>query len=171
MSSYVRAILLLASLTNAWPASQLPARDLSSICREVDIPVTVSVPRFILDTTVENDWDATSLTFNFTGRDFGTPSDPLPVAGTTKSPVTSTFTVGATLCGTEGPVLVLTHGIIESKLYWNANISAEYNFVKAAVDAGYTVLNYDRIGVGSSSKYVSYTRLGWTPMLIPLPSE
>ncbi|KUL87515.1 hypothetical protein ZTR_04641 [Talaromyces verruculosus] len=57
------------------------------------------------------------------------------------SEVESTYVIGTTLCGTGGPMLVLTHGIIESKL-----------FVDAAVAAGYSVLNYDRIGVGSSSK-------------------
>ncbi|KAI1207617.1 alpha/beta-hydrolase [Annulohypoxylon truncatum] len=126
----------------------------NSSCREIKIPVTVSVPRFIVNATVNDDWDVVALTLNLTRRDFTNPTDPLPMAGTTAAPVKSTFTVGATLCGTGGPLLVLTHGIIESKLYFNPNFenSKAYNFVEAAVAAGYSVLNYDRIGVGSSSK-------------------
>lgn len=67
--------------------------------------------------TVNDDWDAASLTFNLTRRDSGFPEDPLPIAGMTSGPVNSTYMIGATLCGTGGPTLVLTHGIIESKLY------------------------------------------------------
>jgi hypothetical protein len=38
--------------------------------------------------------------------------------------------------------------------YWNPMFegSDKYNFVNAAVAAGYSVLSYDRVGVGSSSK-------------------
>lgn len=38
--------------------------------------------------------------------------------------------------------------------YWQPDLedSDEYNFVNSAVAAGYSVLSYDRIGVGSSSK-------------------
>lgn len=85
-------------------------------CRDVQIPVTVSERRFIINATVEDNWDAASLTLNLTRRDSGTYDDPLPIAGETASAVESTYTIGATLCGTGGPTLVLTHGIIESKL-------------------------------------------------------
>ncbi|KAI0468836.1 alpha/beta-hydrolase, partial [Xylaria cf. heliscus] len=123
-------------------------------CRELQIPVSVSVPRFILDTTVKDDWDAVSLTFNITRRDFATSADPVPISGTTTNAVESTYKIGATVCGTGGPTLLLTHGIIESKLYWRPTFdgSQEYSFVDAAVNAGYSVISYDRIGVGSSSK-------------------
>lgn len=85
-------------------------------CSEVQIPVTVSETRFILITTIENDWDAVSFTFNLTSRALGNTSDPSPVVGRTDSPVESKYTIGATLCGTGGAMLILTHGIIESKL-------------------------------------------------------
>lgn len=67
--------------------------------------------------TINDDWDAASLAFNLTRRDSGSPENPLPIAGTTPAPVNSTYLVGATVCGTGGPALVLTHGILESKLY------------------------------------------------------
>ncbi|KAI1103047.1 alpha/beta-hydrolase [Jackrogersella minutella] len=126
----------------------------NSTCRDVTIPVTVNVPRFIINATVNDNWDVVALTLNLTRRDFSNFTDPLPVSGMTAAPVESTFDVAATLCGTGGPLLITTHGIIESKLYWNPNFenAEKYNFVEAAVAAGYSVLNYDRIGVGSSSK-------------------
>ncbi|KAF2108926.1 Alpha/Beta hydrolase protein [Lophiotrema nucula] len=126
-----------------------------SSCRDVQIPVTVSVPRFIINTTVEDNWDAVALSFNLTRRDSGQSSDPLPIVGKTSQSVRSEYKVGVTLCGDERrPVLVLTHGIIESKKYWQPSFKGaeRYNFVDAALAAGYSVLNYDRIGVGSSSK-------------------
>ncbi|OTB02049.1 hypothetical protein M426DRAFT_322997 [Hypoxylon sp. CI-4A] len=148
MLAYALSALALAATTFARPYPT------PSSCRDITIPVAVSVPRFILNVTVNDNWDAVALTLNLTRRDFSNPTDPLPVAGKTAAPVNSTFNVGATLCGTGGPLLVLTHGIIESKLYWRPTLenSEQYSFVDAAVAAGYSVLSYDRIGVGSSSK-------------------
>ncbi|EIW55294.1 alpha/beta-hydrolase, partial [Trametes versicolor FP-101664 SS1] len=125
----------------------------ASSCREVTIPVTVSVPRFIINTTIANNWDAVALAFNLTERDVNTTADPLPISGKTSGPVNSTYQIGATLCGSGGPTLVLTHGIIESKLYWQSNFQGglKYSFVDAAVAQGYSVLSYDRIGVASSA--------------------
>jgi hypothetical protein len=88
----------------------------SASCRDIQIPITVSTPRFILATSLKDDWDAAALSLNLTRRDFSKASDPLPISGSTAAAVTSTYTVGATLCGNGGPTLVLTHGIIESKL-------------------------------------------------------
>ncbi|KAK6852117.1 hypothetical protein PG995_012242 [Apiospora arundinis] len=123
-------------------------------CKEVTIPVTVEVPRFLISTEIRDDWDAAALTFNLTRRDFGQATFPLPITGTTSAPVKSTYEVGATLCGNGSTTLILTHGILESKLYWQPDFpdSERYDFVKAAVKAGYSVLSYDRIGVRSSSR-------------------
>ncbi|KAI0455729.1 alpha/beta-hydrolase [Xylaria acuta] len=106
-------------------------------CRELQLPVGVSVPRFIVDTTVKDDWDAVSLTFNLTRRDFATSADPLPISGITPNAVNSAYQIGATVCGTGRPTLILTHGIIESKLYWRPTLvdSQEYSFIDAAVTA------------------------------------
>ncbi|RAH68264.1 alpha/beta fold hydrolase [Aspergillus aculeatinus CBS 121060] len=142
------SLFLLAAGCWALPSQGTPA------CRAVDIPITVQEPRFIINTTISNDWDAASLVFNLTRRDSGSSADPIPISGSTASPVQSNYTIGGTLCGTGATILVLTHGIIESKAYWDPTFpgSDPYNFVKAAVAAGYSVLNYDRIGVGSSSR-------------------
>ncbi|KAI3400780.1 hypothetical protein diail_1989 [Diaporthe ilicicola] len=149
-------VLALAATINALPTSEISERN--SQCSQIQIPVTVSERRSVLDIIIEDDWDAASLTFNLTSRSFNTPDNPLPIVGETASSVASNYIIGASLCGTGGTVLVTTHGIIESKLYYEPNFSesSQYSFVDAAVAAGYTVLNYDRIGVGSSSKVDAY---------------
>lgn len=85
-------------------------------CSDVQIPVIVSSYRYIVNATVEDNWDAAQLTFNLTNRDFGTADDSNPIAGQTSSPVESTYNIGATICGSGKTMLILTHGIIESKL-------------------------------------------------------
>ncbi|KAJ8115615.1 hypothetical protein ONZ43_g4630 [Nemania bipapillata] len=139
-------------------AFALPYSNLSA-CRELRLPISVSVPRFLVDVTVKDNWDAVSLSLNLTNRDFSMPTDPLPISGVTPDAVESTYTIGATVCGSGGPTLILTHGIIESKLYWSPTFgdSEKYNFIDAAVAAGYSVISYDRIGVGSSSKVNALT--------------
>lgn len=89
----------------------------SSICKDIEIPITVSIPRFAINATVDDNWDAATLTLNLTRRDFDTSTDPLPISGNMTSAIESTYVIGATLCVSGGPMLVLTHGIIESKLY------------------------------------------------------
>lgn len=83
-------------------------------CKDIQIPVNVSVPRYVFNTTIENDWDVASLTFNLTRRDSATSA--VLVSGSTSNPINSTYTIGATLCGNGSTTLVLTHGILESKL-------------------------------------------------------
>lgn len=107
-------LALVGSIT-AFTNSALNQSD--SQCSQIEIPVAVAEKRSILNITIKDDWDAASLTFSLTARDFGQPDDPLPITGKTELPVWSNYTVGATLCGTGATVLVTTHGIIESKLY------------------------------------------------------
>lgn len=108
--------LTLALAASATVLTASESRGKGSQCSPIQIPVTVSEKRYILNTSIKDDWDAASLTFNLTARDFSKPDDPLPIAGETAFSVGSNYTVGATLCGTGGTILVTTHGIIESKL-------------------------------------------------------
>lgn len=107
-------LLWLATAQIAVTAPALNSRHGS--CYDLDIPVTVSEKRYILDTTIVNDWDAVSFTFNLTAQNFGQPENPVPITGQTASPVTSNYSIGASICGTGSTLLVLTHGILESKL-------------------------------------------------------
>ncbi|KAM0469353.1 hypothetical protein ACHAPX_010539 [Trichoderma viride] len=160
--------LVLYLAAAAWPLSGFAQA--SENCRHIIIPVSVSVPRFELSTTIENNWDAAALTFNFTRRNAGSPTAPLPIAGMTSTPVESNFTISANLCGTGKSILILTHGILESSLYvtklpaqyvallttpsyWNPNFPGgeSYSLVNAAAAAGYSTLSYDRVGVAAKS--------------------
>jgi len=122
---------MLAALLPA--VASVSARAVSShpsACRDIKIPITISLPRLDIAISVENDWDATSLAFNLTRRDFTKPTDPLPIEAQTPKPVKSTYTVAASLCGTGKTMLILTHGIIESKLcaplYISMSLSRDY---------------------------------------------
>jgi hypothetical protein len=107
--------LVLYLAVAAWPLSGFAQA--SENCRHIIIPISVSVPLFELSTTIENNWDAAALTFNFTRRNAGSRTAPLPIAGMTSTPVESNFTISANLCGTGKSILILTHGILESSLY------------------------------------------------------
>lgn len=104
----------LISLAAASPLTQRP--DPHGNCQEVEIPITVLVPRFEVTTGIKDDWDAAALSFNLTRRDFTSPADPVPIASDMTEPRQSTYNISATICGKGDSVLVLTHGIIESKL-------------------------------------------------------
>lgn len=102
-------LVSLAPLIQALPST--------SHCQELQISVPVNVPRYNIDVMVKDDWDAAAVTSNLTRRDAGKMTSPLPITGMTETPVASEFTIGATYCGNGSTVLILTHGIIESKLY------------------------------------------------------
>lgn len=105
----------LATVTTAAPA--LTPNDLGTQCRNIVIPITVSVPRYVVTSEIVDNWDVTSLVFNLTRRDIGYPSDPLPVEDTLTEPRQSTYDISATFCGNSSAIIVLTHGIIESHKY------------------------------------------------------
>ncbi|KAF2651551.1 alpha/beta-hydrolase [Lophiostoma macrostomum CBS 122681] len=73
--------------------------------------------------------------------------------------VTRTYGVSATFCspksknGKEDNVIVATHGGGYDRRYWASSFQPEkYNFVQAALGAGYSVFYYDRIGIGRSQR-------------------
>jgi pimeloyl-ACP methyl ester carboxylesterase len=52
-------------------------------------------------------------------------------------------------------VIVATHGIGPARAHWNSPFRPkDFNFVEYAVDKGYSVFFYDRLGCGASTKYV-----------------
>lgn len=81
-----------------------------------------------------------------------------PLVSPTK-PTIKGYTVSATFCtpkhkkGKETTVLVATSGLGYDKRYWASTYEPEkYSFVGHALDAGYSVFYYDRVGVGKSPK-------------------
>jgi hypothetical protein len=85
-----------------------------------------------------------------------------PLISPTK-PTTRDYTISATFCtpkhkkGKEGTVLVATSGLGYDKRYWASTYEPEkYSFAGHALDAGYSVFYYDRVGVGKSQKVSGY---------------
>ncbi|KAK6428204.1 hypothetical protein LTR95_015654 [Oleoguttula sp. CCFEE 5521] len=72
--------------------------------------------------------------------------------------VTASYSIYAQLCFPEREkdkhvMQILTHGGMFDHRYWDATIDRkQYSYVYAAVNAGYTVLNYDRLGNLFSAK-------------------
>ncbi|KAK3112951.1 hypothetical protein LTR53_010236 [Teratosphaeriaceae sp. CCFEE 6253] len=70
--------------------------------------------------------------------------------------ISNTYTLQAKLCTPDAAndkraLQLLTHGLLVDSRYWAVEIdAAEYSYVQAAAEAGYTVLSYDRIGYGLS---------------------
>ena len=72
------------------------------------------------------------------------------------STLIATYNISATFCYPSDAtraaqvktVQLLTHGVGLDQTYWN--IAPNYSYVSAAVEAGYAILNYDRLGVGAS---------------------
>jgi len=77
--------------------------------------------------------------------------------------ISTTFDIGVTYCSPHGYgnksgiVQLLTHGIGFDRSYWN--LDGENNYKAAAAALGYSVLFYDRLGVGLSSKPDPYTTI------------
>ncbi|MCJ1422472.1 hypothetical protein MMC29_000352 [Sticta canariensis] len=76
---------------------------------------------------------------------------------------TASYNICATFCTPEMPgnrsktVLLATHGLGFDKSYWNSPYEPDnYNFVQYAVNRGFSVFFYDRLGVGRSTKVSGY---------------
>jgi hypothetical protein len=74
--------------------------------------------------------------------------------------VTAKYTLEGTFCrpkeekgGKEKTVLVATHGLGYDRRYWASSFQPEkYSFARAALEEGYSVFYYDRLGTGASQK-------------------
>ncbi|KAF2266772.1 alpha/beta-hydrolase [Lojkania enalia] len=70
------------------------------------------------------------------------------------------FEIAASFCtprvkkdGKEKIVIVATHGIGPGRAHWNPSFRPnDFNFVQFALDKGYSVFFYDRLGCGASTK-------------------
>ncbi|KAI9757587.1 MAG: hypothetical protein M4579_003399 [Chaenotheca gracillima] len=126
-------------------------------CVEYLIPVSVSTPVLVWNTTKwEDNYGLVDyVSVDSTRVDAGFPG---PVT-TSPEPYTGSFKVAATFCtpkhpknGREKTVLLASHGLGFDRGYWNSAYEPEkYNFVQFAIDQGYSVFFYDRIGTGKSS--------------------
>lgn len=77
--------------------------------------------------------------------------------------ITGTYNIAAKLCvpanGLKKHYLqIATHGGGYDQRYWDVRIDpSQYSYVDAVLDAGYSILTYDRLGTGKSDKPDAYT--------------
>lgn len=150
------ALLLLPTVFAS--TSSHPQR-LNGYCKQLDIPVFATADSAIYDIPkVNNDieatawavWDATRTTAH------GVESI---IKNTT---TTGTFKIHAQLCipkNFKKDVLqIATHGVHYDSRYWDSKYRPEkHSYVEATLKAGYSILTYDRLGVGQSDKPDAYT--------------
>jgi alpha-beta hydrolase superfamily lysophospholipase len=75
----------------------------------------------------------------------------------------ATYQIAASFCSPKKvtekakTVILATHGIGQARSHWNSPFRPnDYNFVQHAVNEGYSVFFYDRLGLGSSQRVDGY---------------
>lgn len=125
----------------------------NGFCKEFDIPVFATSPSAIYNLPrVNNDLEATSWAIYDATR-----STPHNGANIIKNTTTSdTFKIHAQLCIPKSSekkhiLQIATHGVHYDSRYWDSKYRPEkHSYVDATLKAGYSILTYDRLGVGQS---------------------
>ena len=79
--------------------------------------------------------------------------------------ISKTYNIHANLCvppngKKRSNLQIATHGAAFDSRYWNVPIDPEqHSYVSAALDEGYSILTYDRLGTGLSDKPDAYTEV------------
>lgn len=129
-------------------------------CKQFDIPILATAPSAIYNIpTVDNDIEATAWAVYDATR-----TTAHSVEGILKNTTTSgTFNIHAQLCVPKSPkrrgiLQIATHGLHYDSRYWDSEYQpVDHSYVNAALKAGYSILTYDRLGVGQSDKPDAYT--------------
>ncbi|KAK2760696.1 hypothetical protein FQN54_001931 [Arachnomyces sp. PD_36] len=123
-------------------------------CKQLDIPVFATSESGIYDIPrVDSDIDAIAWAI-----DTDTWSSPVGPQRLIKNATTSdTFNIHAQLCvpeysdKEEDILQIATHGVHYDSRYWDPELDREHqSYVEASLKAGYSILTYDRLGVGQS---------------------
>ena len=132
----------------------------AGFCKQLDIPIPATANSAIYNIPkVDNDIEAAAWAIYDATR---TTSHGLQsiIKNTTTS---GTFNIHAQLCvpnsSAKRDILqIATHGVHYDSRYWDSKYQPEkYSYVNAALKAGYSILTYDRLGVGQSDKPDAYT--------------
>lgn len=140
-------------------AAPAPAAPLSKQCVQLEVPLLVTANNSEFDLPrVDSNIDAVDWVWDLTTWSHGGENGRV----TGVIPVNETFTISAQLCvppqGTKADILqIATHGIGFDKRYWDVEINPdEYSYVDSALRHGYSILTYDRLGTGNSTKADAY---------------
>ncbi|TKA35883.1 hypothetical protein B0A54_12329 [Friedmanniomyces endolithicus] len=125
-------------------------------CSSFNTTISVSAPSYQpAFAPFANHYQSVALLNAVTARDASTGASPFKRAIN----VVETFSISAEYCTPTAyqhpahlDVQILTHGLGFDKSYWKfGGDSSQYNYVRAATDAGYATLSYDRISNGGST--------------------
>jgi pimeloyl-ACP methyl ester carboxylesterase len=157
-SIIIIGILLVLHQTSASPIH--PSERADGFCKQLNIPVFATADSAIYDIPkVDNDIEATAWAIYDATRD-----TLHNVQNIIKNTTTSgTFNIHAQLCvpksSTKKHILqIATHGVHYDSRYWDSEYQPEkHSYVDATLKAGYSILTYDRLGVGQSTIPDAYT--------------
>ena len=128
-------------------------------CQQFNLPITATAPGADYNVAkIENDIQATAWAIQYDRRT--TPRGPSTVVANTT--ISGTFNIHAQLCmpesSSQSNILQLaTHGLGFDARYWEPTLAGTSSYVDAALAAGYSILTYDRLGVGQSDKPDAYS--------------
>ena len=129
-------------------------------CSSFNIPVPITAQTHLFNVIhVDSSIDATRYAIDFDTWDSPTVAERV-IDNIT---ISRTYNIHANLCvprnGAKKNLLqVATHGGAFDSRYWDSDVEPEkYSYVKAVLDKGYSILTYDRISTGQSSKPNAYT--------------
>ncbi|KAH7086602.1 hypothetical protein FB567DRAFT_580703 [Paraphoma chrysanthemicola] len=129
-------------------------------CKQFDIPIFATAPSAVYDIPrVNNDLDATAWAIYDATR-----NTPHGVENIIQNTTTSgTFKIHAQLCVPKSSkkkdiIQIATHGVHYDSRYWDSEYKPkDHSYVDATLKAGYSILTYDRLGVGQSDHPDAYT--------------
>ncbi|KAK4552139.1 hypothetical protein LTR86_010675 [Recurvomyces mirabilis] len=141
-------------------ASAIPYRAPRQPCTTFNVQVPITARQHLYDVVpVNNNIDAIHF-----AQDIDTWDSPSMVERITQNiTISRTYDIHAQLCvpadGKKKNLLqIATHGGGFDRRYWDVALQAgQHSYVGAALAAGYSILTYDRIGTGQSSKPDAYT--------------
>lgn len=136
-----------------------PSQRSDGHCTRLDLPIFASVPSAIYDIPrVDNDIEATAWAIYDATR-----STLHGAQNIIKNTTTiGTFNIHAQICvpksSTRRHILqIASHGVHYDSRYWDSEYQPEnYSYVEATLKAGYSILTYDRLGVGQSDHPDAY---------------
>lgn len=128
-------------------------------CKQLDIPIFATADSAIYDIPrVDNDIEATAWAIYDATRN--TPHNLQNILKNTST--SGTFNIHAQLCVPKSSkkrdiLQIATHGVHYDSRYWDSKYQPEkHSYVDAALRAGYSILTYDRLGVGQSDHPDAY---------------
>ncbi|CAK7216736.1 hypothetical protein SCUCBS95973_002907 [Sporothrix curviconia] len=152
------ALLLALPAASASPA--VPAdTHINGACKQLNIPVSASVDGAVFNIPqVNNDLEADAWAIYDATRT--TPHDASNILKNTT--LAGTWNIHAQLCFPTHPkahdiLQIASHGVHYDSRYWDSKyLPEQHSFVEAALKAGYSILTYDRLGVGQSDHPDAY---------------